>query len=120
MTSPNNYIVVVNIANCPDFGTNEGDYYIGRQFLYNGKLFRKSKYANPYKIARGMTRQHVLEQYVDYLYAEGLAYGVQEDLTKVKRLGCWCKPLPCHGDILASIAAHGPAWYKAMRAARSE
>jgi hypothetical protein len=23
---------------------------------------------------------------------------------KDKTLGCWCKPLPCHGDILAEIA----------------
>ena len=23
---------------------------------------------------------------------------------KGKRLGCWCKPLPCHGDVLAELA----------------
>jgi len=23
---------------------------------------------------------------------------------KGKRLGCWCKPLPCHGDILVGLA----------------
>lgn len=23
---------------------------------------------------------------------------------KGKRLGCWCAPLPCHGDVLAALA----------------
>jgi hypothetical protein len=23
---------------------------------------------------------------------------------KGKSLGCWCKPLPCHGDVLAELA----------------
>jgi hypothetical protein len=23
---------------------------------------------------------------------------------KGKVLGCWCKPLPCHGDVLAELA----------------
>ena len=119
MTPPNTRISVVNIGRCPDFGK-EGDFYIGRQFLHKGRLFRTSKYANPYGMARGLTREHTIEQYTDYLYAEGLAYDVQEDLAGVKRLGCWCKPLPCHGDVLVSIAAHGPEWYKAMRKARSD
>jgi hypothetical protein len=23
---------------------------------------------------------------------------------KDKTLGCWCKPLPCHGDVLVELA----------------
>jgi Domain of unknown function (DUF4326) len=26
---------------------------------------------------------------------------------KDKTQGCWCKPLPCHGDILAELADVG-------------
>lgn len=113
-------IEVVNITRCSDFGTLPGDFYIGRQIRYKGRSLKKSKYANPYHIATGVSREFVLQQYTDYIYAEGLAYDVQDDLRDVKRLGCWCKPLPCHGDVLASIAAHSPEWYKAMRNVRSD
>ncbi len=107
MTPVDQGVTVVNITRCPDFGTLVGDCYIGRQFLYNGRHFRASKYANPYRIAKGCTRTHALAQYRDYLYSSGLAYEVQRDFAGVKRIGCWCAPEPCHGDILAHIARHG-------------
>lgn len=114
MTPSNNSITVVNISRCADFGKRPGDYYIGRTFHRLDVSYPTSKYANPFHIGKGCTREFVIAQYTDRLYAEGLAYEVRDDLADVKRLGCWCKPLPCHGDVLAAIARHGPVAYKAM------
>ena len=38
----------------------------------------------------------------EYLANSGLLDQIHE--LKDKILGCWCKPLPCHGDILAELA----------------
>ena len=29
---------------------------------------------------------------------------IQIHELKDKNLGCWCKPLPCHGDVLAELS----------------
>lgn len=105
-------IEVVNIARTPDFGKRPGDCYIGRNFWYKGTHLPASKYANPFKIGQGgHTRESVLRVYTDYLYESGLAQQVQADLAGVNRLGCWCAPQPCHGDILAAICEQGADAY---------
>jgi|APCry1669192806_1035432.scaffolds.fasta_scaffold180394_2 hypothetical protein len=29
---------------------------------------------------------------------------------KGKKLGCWCKPLPCHGDVIVEYLEKEPVW----------
>jgi hypothetical protein len=85
-------VEVINIKKCKDFGTREGDVYIGR---YNSR-FGASKWGNPFTIG---DRETLIKQYAVYLHSSGLIADIY-DLANAKRLGCWCKPRMCHGDVL--------------------
>lgn len=88
---------VVNIRDTPDFGTQENDLYIGRAT----RRFKKSKWHNPYKVGVDGTQEECIQKYWDYLIKIGLPRNVRE--LREKRLGCWCKPLACHGDVLVQL-----------------
>lgn len=69
------------------------DVYIGRP----------SKWGNPFVIGRDGTRAQVIEKYRAWLTGNKV---LMADLPALrgKRLGCYCKPKPCHGDVLAELA----------------
>jgi hypothetical protein len=69
------------------------DIYIGRP----------SKFGNPFKIGRDGNRAQVIEKYRAWISSQSELLAEVKKL-KGKRLGCWCKPLACHGDVLAEIA----------------
>lgn len=75
------------------------DVYIGRgKCPKTGKF---SRWANPFKIGPDGDRDQVIEKYEIYLNSRPeLLTRIVEDLRD-KVLGCYCNPLPCHGDILA-------------------
>ena len=92
--------------------------YIGRRGIVfiNKERFPKqdSIWANPFKIGRDGTRDDVLCKYEkllrDKVYTNDVnkadaATTYKEDLLKLdgKILGCWCKPEPCHGDVLLKL-----------------
>ena len=82
---------VVNMKN------SQCDVYIGRP----GHL------GNPFKISKKLSRDDVLILFEDYArkrMAADPAYAALVRSLKGKRLGCWCKPQPCHGDVLAKLA----------------
>ncbi len=82
-----NQTTVVNIKNTKKF-----DVYIGRG----------SKWGNPYHIGRDGTREQVIQKYREYLCRkENLLDSLHE--LKGKILGCFCKPLNCHGDVLIEL-----------------
>jgi hypothetical protein len=74
----------------------KADIYIGRG----------SKWGNPFRIkdySSKAERDKVCDQYEEYLM------GKPELLADIweldgKTLGCYCKPLRCHGDLLAELA----------------
>lgn len=73
----------------------EFDIYIGRG----------TAWGNPFPIDHGsdVGRAHVIERYKEYFYTEVLADPIKKQLLhtlKGLRLGCHCKPLACHGDII--------------------
>lgn len=68
------------------------DVYIGRP----------SKWGNPFEIGKDGTRAQVIQKYEDYLTSNAELVAQLHEL-KGKRLGCWCKPKPCHGDILVKL-----------------
>lgn len=76
----------------------EFDVYIGRAF----QEFPCSKWHNPYSIGKDGTRSEVIGKYKLYVL-------INPDLMKAlpelkgKRLGCWCSPKPCHGDVLVKL-----------------
>lgn len=71
------------------------DVYIGR----------KSPWGNPFVIGdEGMTREVVIEKFKEYFESYFLSDpSRQKELMSLrgKTLGCHCKPLPCHGDVIA-------------------
>jgi hypothetical protein len=65
---------------------------------------RTTIFGCPFKIGRDGTREHVMEKYRRYFYSRLAADpGFKKEVhqLKAKILGCWCKPLPCHGDVIA-------------------
>ena len=84
--------------------------YIGRKgvVFIDGIRFPlyDSIWANPYKITENQSREQVLQLYSEYIEKklESDNNLVKELLhLKGKKLGCWCKPECCHGDILVDL-----------------
>lgn len=73
--------------------TNRYDVFIGRP----------SQWGNPFRIGQDGTREEVIEKYKHWLIFQPELISQLGNL-KGKILGCFCKPLPCHGDILAELA----------------
>lgn len=78
---------------------------------YDVRIDRKTKWGNPFVIGRDGTRLQVIDKYKTKLWRDIKTGRV--DLTELaglhgKRLGCWCAPAACHGDVL--VAAAEWAW----------
>jgi hypothetical protein len=112
MTKNPTTIVNVRVAfirpqydNLQEWVNDPNNVYIGRKgvVFINGCRFPEndSIWANPFKIGRDGDRETVLQKYKEYITAR---VGPAE-LKKLagKNLGCWCKPEPCHGDILIEL-----------------
>ena len=67
------------------------------------RIDRTSRWGNPFKIGLDGDRAAVIEKYRRYL---ARCPGLLADISTLrgKRLGCWCAPLPCHGDVLKEAA----------------
>lgn len=74
----------------------EYDVYIGRGSIWG----------NPFPVGEHGTRQAVIAKYSKHL-ADCLLNGTIKvsDLAQLKgkRLGCFCHPKPCHGDVIAKL-----------------
>jgi len=83
---------VVNIRSFA--GVKQGcDVYIGRP----------SKWGNPFLINAVCDRDAAVDRYAEWIKTQpGLMACIPE--LKDKRLGCYCAPLRCHGDVLAALA----------------
>lgn len=72
---------------------------------FDVRIDRTTKWGNPFVIGKDGNRDEVIKKYRIWLSQQaGLLSEV--DSLKDKTLGCWCKPKPCHGDILAELANH--------------
>jgi len=78
-------------------------------YVYCG---RPSKWGNPFSYHKGTppawrvaNRQEAIERFASWFYAMEQAQLRHEALVELKDkvLGCWCKPRPCHVDILAEF-----------------
>lgn len=74
------------------------DIYIGRG--------DDSKWGNPFIIGRDGTRSEVIEKYRLWIQTQPELMAALPELRD-KRLGCHCKPLRCHGMVLAEMADSG-------------
>ena len=74
-----------------------------KEDYYDVYIGRGSKWGNPY-VKTNMTKEErddVCDAYEEYFYKNGL----DKDLAELKGmiLGCYCKPLRCHGDFIARL-----------------
>ena len=85
---------VINQKNRPN--NNTESVYIGRPSIFG----------NPYRIGFDGTRAEVIQKYEMYvrerIEIDNRFRNAIKGL-KGKLLVCWCKPLPCHGDVLIKI-----------------
>jgi hypothetical protein len=77
------------------------DVYIGREMRRYG--LKESRWANKFKIGRDGTRDEVIARYEQWVLAQPELVAALPELHG-RVLGCWCAPVPCHGDVLARLA----------------
>lgn len=77
---------VVNLRNAP----------------YDVLIARPSKWGNPFQIGRDGTREEVIKMYEVHVRRRPDLLAALPELVG-KRLGCHCKPLACHGDVLVKL-----------------
>lgn len=73
------------------------DIYIGR---WHKSQPNESIWHNPYKVG---TREEKIAKFKEYLSSNSTLCSKLYTLRN-KKLGCWCSPEDCHGDILAEYA----------------
>lgn len=76
------------------------DVYIGRANRHRG--LEGSPFANPFSIGK-LTREEVLTHYREYITKRPDLIEQARRTLRGKRLGCWCKPEGCHGDVLVEL-----------------
>jgi hypothetical protein len=65
---------------------------------------RGSRYGNPFVVGRDGTREEVIASFEEYVESHAALQVMIEVELKGKDLVCFCKPLPCHGDVIDRIA----------------
>lgn len=74
------------------------DVYIGRPSIWG----------NPFEIGKDGNRQEVIDKFEQYLRNNQELLDSIEEL-RGNRLGCWCSPKSCHGDIFLKLLAEKTA-----------
>lgn len=70
---------------------------------YDIYIGRGGKWGNPYEIGPDMTREEAIEKFEEYLDRRPNLLRQLAGLHG-KKLGCFCAPKPCHGDVLVRRA----------------
>jgi len=73
-----------------------------RKELYDVLIDRTTKWGNPFKIGKDGNREEVVEKYEKWIRNHPKLLKCLPELVG-KRLGCWCKPKVCHGDVLLKL-----------------
>lgn len=103
------YLSVVNGRK--DGWIGEDNIYIGRRNLTH--RLESSPLQNPYPVNKDMSRDVSIEKFRRHLWDKikrddpgvmSILYRIHLELLLEKDtyLSCWCKPLPCHGDVIVS------------------
>lgn len=76
--------------------------------VYDVYIGRPSIWGNPFRLGFDGDRKTVIMRYEAWLYSKiandmKFLQQIRREL-RGKRLGCFCAPMLCHGDILARIA----------------
>lgn len=73
---------------------------------YDVYIGRPSKWGNPFTIGKDGSRADVIRKYRVWAKKHPLILASLPELQG-KVLGCWCKPLACHGDVLVELCEEG-------------
>jgi len=76
-----------------------------RTSTYDVYIGRGSKWGNPFVMKSEADRERVIEQFRKYLWEQIKAGVITKDELRAldgKRLGCFCKPKACHGDVIVA------------------
>ena len=65
-------------------------------------IMRPSKWGNPFEITDKCPRELAIAKYEVHIRRSPTLLAALPELAG-KRLGCCCKPLPCHGDVLLRL-----------------
>ena len=85
---------------CVNISTYQGP----QDIVYIG---RPSKWGNPFKVGRDGDYGECKEKYREYVKGRDDLLNALSEL-KGCALGCWCKPKPCHGDVLVELIEDDP------------
>ena len=80
-------------------GRDEYDVYIGRPSKWGNPFSHKPSNLAEIKVA---TRQEAIDKYREWIRSQPELMASLEEL-RGKRLGCWCVPEPCHGNVLIEL-----------------
>ncbi len=78
-----------------------------RRSHYDVYIGRGSPWGNPWPVGPDGTRAQVIARYRVWITSDDrVAVALRANLHRLqgKVLGCFCAPLPCHGDVLAELA----------------
>lgn len=71
---------------------------------YDVYIGRGSPWGNPYRVGRGgWTRREAIKNFRGFAKARLQNYPDWLEPLRDKVLGCFCKPLACHGDVLVEL-----------------
>ena len=87
-----------NVRNMNEWTENHRHLYIGRRCR---SYAIASYWQNPFRISSSCSRESSISKFKQLLEQDE---EMQNELITLsgKILGCWCTPLPCHGNILIS------------------
>lgn len=63
---------------------------------------RPSKWGNPFITGMDGSREEIIQKYEEWIRERPTLMGALHEL-RGKRLGCFCTPHPCHGDVLIRL-----------------
>lgn len=69
---------------------------------YDVYIGRGSKWGCPFVIGMDGTREEVISMYHNYILNNQELLDSLDEIRD-KTLGCFCKPLKCHGDVLVEL-----------------
>jgi len=75
-----------------------------RSDQYDTLIDRTTKWGNPFLLQHDSpaTRAACIRKYEEHIRNSPELLADLKELVG-KRLGCWCKPKPCHGDVLLKL-----------------
>ena len=87
-----------------DWNADPNHMYIGRNMNHCVAGALGSKWGNPYKANKNNLNllKKCLERYEEHIRSNPDLFNAVDELEG-KELGCWCKPYPCHADILIKL-----------------